>query len=121
MTRWWGNRASGGGCSIHLRRREVLAVHPDYFQLTGGLERGLYRIARKAVPDKAKVPATRPLRNFAGDLRKMADSMLPWAGTTAGIFVSRWSPHTVEFARGSRSSPALALRRQRPNSRSNLG
>ena len=70
-----------------LSRRDILAVHPDYFQLTGGLERWLYRLARKAVPDKADMPAihfrmdtlhersgsTRPLRNFAGDIRKMAD------------------------------------------------
>jgi len=70
-----------------LRRRDILAVHPDYFQLKGGLERWLYRLARKAVPDKAEVPAihfrmdtlhkqsgtTRPLRNFAGDIRKMAE------------------------------------------------
>ena len=62
-----------------LRRKDILAVHPDYFRLTGGLERWLYRLARKAVPDKAEVPAihfrmdtlhersgsTRPLRNFA--------------------------------------------------------
>jgi plasmid replication initiation protein len=40
-----------------LRRRDILAVHPDYFQLTGGIERWLYRLARKAVPDKAEVPA----------------------------------------------------------------
>ena len=68
-------------------RKGVLAVHPDYFNLTGGLERWLYRLARKAVPDKAEVPAfafrmetlhkrscsTRPLRNFAIDVRKIAD------------------------------------------------
>ncbi len=55
--------------------------------MTGGLERWLYRLARKAVPDKAEVPAihfrtdtlhrqsgtTRPLRNFAGDIRKLAE------------------------------------------------
>jgi plasmid replication initiation protein len=71
-----------------LRQREILAVHPDYFKLTGGLERWLYRLARKAVPDKAEVPAihfrmdtlhkqsgtTRPLRMFAFDIRKMAES-----------------------------------------------
>ena len=34
-------------------QREILAVRPDYFKLTGGLERWLYRLARKAVPDKA--------------------------------------------------------------------
>ena len=70
-----------------LRRKEILAVHPDYFQLTGGLERWLYRLARKAVPDRANDAAinfrmdtlykrsgsTRPLRNFAGDIRKIAE------------------------------------------------
>ena len=70
-----------------VRRREILAVHGDYFQLTGGLERWLYRLARKAVPDKAEVPAihwrmetlhersgtSRPLRSFAVDIRKIAE------------------------------------------------
>lgn len=40
-----------------LNQRDILAVHPDYFGLTGGIERWLYRLARKAVPDKAEVPA----------------------------------------------------------------
>ena len=71
-----------------LRRKDILAVHPDYFQLTGGLERWLYRLARKAVPDKAEVPAIpfrmdtlyersgviEPQRNFARRIRKMAGS-----------------------------------------------
>jgi plasmid replication initiation protein len=63
--------------------------HEDYDKaLTGGLERWLYRLARKAVPDRAEVPAihfrmdtlhkqsgtTRPLRMFAFDIRKMAES-----------------------------------------------
>lgn len=70
-----------------LRQREILAVHPDYFQLSGGLERWLYRLARKAVPDKAEVPAicfrmdtlhkqsgtTRERKLFAFDLRKIAE------------------------------------------------
>ena len=73
-----------------LRQREILAVLPDYFNLTGGLERWLYRLARKAVPDKAEVPAirfrmdtlhrqsgiTRPLKKFAFDLRRMAEAQL---------------------------------------------
>jgi plasmid replication initiation protein len=72
---------------VILRRRDILAVHPDYFRLTGGLERWLYRLARKAVPEKAEPPAisfrmatlhrqsgmTRPQRNFAVDIRKIAD------------------------------------------------
>jgi len=36
-----------------LRQRDILAVHPDYFKLTGGIERWLYRLARKSVPDHA--------------------------------------------------------------------
>lgn len=39
-----------------LRQREILAVHRDYFELTGGIERWLYRLARKSVPDKADFP-----------------------------------------------------------------
>lgn len=30
-----------------LNKRSVLSIHRDYFQLTGGLERWLYRVARK--------------------------------------------------------------------------
>ncbi len=33
------------------RRRDILAVHPDYFNLTSGIARALYRLARKAVPE----------------------------------------------------------------------
>lgn len=70
-----------------LRRTEILAVHPQYFKLTGGLERWLYRLARKAVPDNADFPvikfkmetlhersgSTRPLRKFAHDIRNLAE------------------------------------------------
>jgi len=89
-----------------LRQREILAVHPDYFKLTGGLERWLYRLARKAVPDKAEVPAipfrmetlhlrsgsTRPLRNFARRIRKMAGSQpLP----EYGVRIDREGKHEL--------------------------
>jgi plasmid replication initiation protein len=71
-----------------VRRGDILAVHPDYFQLTGGLERWLYRLARKAVPDRAEPPAirfkmetlharsgvTRDLRVFAFDIRQIAET-----------------------------------------------
>lgn len=70
-----------------LRRTGILAVHPQYFKLTGGLERWLYRLARKAVPDNADFPvikfkmetlhersgSTRPLRKFAHDIRNLAE------------------------------------------------
>lgn len=80
-----------------LRRTGVLAVHPDYFRLTGGLERWLYRLARKAVPDRAEVPAinfrmatlhkrsgvTRELKLFAHDVRGIAERQpLPEYGMT---------------------------------------
>jgi len=69
------------------RRTGILAVHPKYFKLTGGLERWLYRLARKAVPDKADYAAinfrmdtlhrrsgsTRPQRQFAADIRAIAE------------------------------------------------
>jgi plasmid replication initiation protein len=42
-----------------VRQGDILAVHPDYFQLRGGLERWLYRMARRAVPDKAEEPVLR--------------------------------------------------------------
>jgi plasmid replication initiation protein len=89
-----------------LRRRDILAVHPDYFRLTGGLERWLYRLARKAVPDRAEVPAihfrmdtlhersgcTRPLKKFAFDIRKMAESQpLP----EYGIRIDRDGKHEL--------------------------
>ena len=73
-----------------LRQREILAVHPDYFNLTGGIERWLYRLARKAVPDKADIPAigfhmdtlfersglTGRLRKFRAKLEEIAEKQL---------------------------------------------
>jgi len=89
-----------------LRRKDILAVHPDYFQLTGGLERWLYRLARKAVPDKAEVPAIpfrmetlyersgviEPKRNFARRIRKLADTQpLP----EYGVRIDREGKHEL--------------------------
>lgn len=70
-----------------MRRTGILAVHRDYFKLTGGLERWLYRLARKSCPEKANSPlipfkmetlhhrsgSTRALRFFAADIRKIAE------------------------------------------------
>lgn len=66
-----------------IRQKEILAVHPDYFYLTGGLERFLYRIGRKSLGHKDwwsfrmsklhKLSGTKsPLRNFAVKVRKIA-------------------------------------------------
>ena len=35
-----------------INEKSVLTMHPDYFQLSGGLERALYRIARKHAGDQ---------------------------------------------------------------------
>jgi plasmid replication initiation protein len=35
-----------------VNEKSVLTMHPDYFQLSGGLERALYRIARKHAGDQ---------------------------------------------------------------------
>lgn len=99
-----------------LRRRDILAVHPDYFQLTGGLERWLYRLARKSVPDKADVPAihfrmdtlhersgtTRPLKKFAFDIRKMAEKQpLP----EYGLSISRDGKHELVILYRDKTKP----------------
>lgn len=102
-----------------LRQREILAVHPDYFDLTGGIERWLYRLARKAVPDKADFPgisfrmetllarsgSSRPLRNFAVDVRKIAERQsLP----EYDIAINRDGPHElVTFVRNHGKSRRL--------------
>jgi len=64
----------------------VLAIHPDYFRLTGGLERCLYRIARKhagmqpqgwacAVPTLyQKTGSDSPLKKFSYMLRKVVQT-----------------------------------------------
>ena len=77
------------------RRSEILAVHPGYFKLTGGIERWLYRLARKAVPDNNDIPAitfpvqmlynhsgvTGSLKKFTAKLRKIEqDDPLPEYG-----------------------------------------
>ena len=73
-----------------LRQREILAVHPDYFNLPGGIERWLYRLARKDVPDKADIPAigfhmdtlfersglTGRLRKFRAKLEEIAEKQI---------------------------------------------
>ena len=100
-----------------VRQGDILAVHPDYFQLTGGLERWLYRLARKAVPDKADPPAirfkmetlharsgvTRDLKRFAFDIRKLADTQpLPEYGVQ------------IEYRKGQRELVTLYRDKAKP-------
>ncbi len=63
--------------------RRVLAIDPRYFEVTSGLGRWLYRVARKQAGDRAdgwrwtmaelheRSGVTRPLRSFASDLRRL--------------------------------------------------
>jgi plasmid replication initiation protein len=63
--------------------RRVLALDPRYFEMTSGMGRWLYRVARKKAGDRedgwrwtlaelhARSGVTRPLRSFASDLRKL--------------------------------------------------
>lgn len=89
-----------------LRQREILAVHPDYFKLTGGIERWLYRLARKAVPDKADFPGisfrmatlfgrsglTGRIRQFRAKLEEIsAAQSLP----EYDVIISRDGPHEL--------------------------
>lgn len=104
-----------------VRRKEILAVHPDYFKLTGGVERWLYRLARKAVPDKADTPAivfgmdklhrrsgvTRELKKFAYDLRQIEKRQpLPEYGIT--IFKRHRTDYVTLFR--DRSKPKRSFR-----------
>ena len=78
--------------------RRVLALDPRYFDMTSGLGRWLYRVARKQAGDNAtgwrwtvadlhgRSGVTRPLRSFAADLRKLvaADELRFPSGVQVG-------------------------------------
>lgn len=65
--------------------RAILAIHPDYFLLTGGIERWLYRIARKHCGNNEagwsftvrrlyeKYPPGREYRKFKHDLKAVVE------------------------------------------------
>jgi plasmid replication initiation protein len=66
-----------------MRERALLTLHPDYFTLSGGLERAIYRIARKHAGDQAegwvcrlsvlheKTGSESPLKQFAYLMKKI--------------------------------------------------
>jgi plasmid replication initiation protein len=73
-----------------MQERSLLTLHPDYFTLSGGLERALYRIARKHAGDQstgwtcrmsvlhAKTGSESPLKQFAYLMKKIiAENALP--------------------------------------------
>jgi len=66
-----------------IRDRALLTLHPDYFTLSGGVERAIYRIARKHAGDQAtgwtcrvsvlheKTGSESPLKQFAYLLKRI--------------------------------------------------
>ncbi|HEX7944230.1 MAG TPA: replication initiator protein A [Phenylobacterium sp.] len=66
-----------------MRERALLTLHPDYFTLAGGLERAIYRIARKHAGDQPegwvcrmsvlheKTGSESPLKQFAYLMKKI--------------------------------------------------
>jgi plasmid replication initiation protein len=125
VTRPWSVKLPDWILSAIQRRTGILAVHPDYFGLTGGLERWLYRLARKAVPEKSDSPmfsfrmetlhlrsgSTRPLRNFALDVRKLAERQpLP----EYDIIIKRDGRHELVTLMRNREKPRRLPRGMRP-------
>lgn len=99
-----------------LRRRDILAVHPGYFALTGGIERWLYRLARKAVPDKADFPGisfrmetlfdrsglSGRLRKFRAKLEEIGEKqLLP----EYDVIINRDGPHELVTLIRNRTKP----------------
>lgn len=78
-----------------MKERALLTLHPDYFTLAGGLERAIYRIARKHAGDQAegwtcrlsllheKTGSESPLKQFAYLMKKIvaADDLPDYAMT----------------------------------------
>jgi plasmid replication initiation protein len=69
-----------------IHDRAILSIHPDYFHLTGGIERWLYRTARKHCGGNRdgwsftvrklhqRYPPGRPYRKFKADIRSVVES-----------------------------------------------
>lgn len=93
-----------------MRDRALLTLHPDYFALTGGLERAIYRIARKHAGDQAdgwtcrlsvlheKSGSEGPLKQFNYLLKKIiaADTLPDYALTAT---TTRDGQAAVHFVR----------------------
>jgi len=110
-----------------LKERSLLTLHPDYFTLSGGVERAIYRIARKHAGDQPdgwvcrvsvlheKTGSESPLKQFAYLLKKIvaADDLPDYAlsytttrdGASAIHFVRR---DAAEKARLKASLAALS-------------
>jgi plasmid replication initiation protein len=122
-----------------INEKSVLTMHPDYFQLSGGLERALYRIARKHAGDqeqgwicrvsllREKSGSDSAPKEFARMLRKIVDNNdLPeydLTFTTAGDnssavhFIRRAAAERAQFRAELESETAKQARRTREDLR----
>lgn len=94
-----------------MRERALLTLHPDYFALTGGLERAIYRIARKHAGDQPqgwtcrvsvlheKSGSEGPLKQFSYLLKKIiaAGALLDYAITATA---TKDGAAALHFVRG---------------------
>ena len=111
-----------------LKKGGALAIHENYFQLTGGLERWLYRVARKhagmqengffcSLPTLyEKSGSEREYRKFKADLKRIIDRdelpeyHLTWIGQTAG---EQPTVHMIRRSKLHHSDPAFQWERKR--------
>jgi len=122
-----------------LQDRGLLTLHPDYFALSGGLERAIYRIARKHAGDQAggwtcrigvlhdKTGSESPLKQFSYLLKRiistnaLPDYDLSWTstadGSTAVHFIRRDAAERAEVRTALAKLEADSLRRRREDQR----
>jgi plasmid replication initiation protein len=101
-----------------MKERALLTLHPDYFTLAGGLERAIYRIARKHAGDQPEGWACRlsllhektgsesPLKQFAYLMKKIvaADDLPDYAMT---MTATKDGAPAVHFVRRDAAEKAL--------------
>lgn len=148
----WGVETDGQGNPVALRivlsnwvwegimnEKAVLTMHPDYFQISGGLERIIYRIARKHAGDQdegwtcrvsvlhEKSGSDSASKEFARMLRKIVEANdLPeydMAYTTAGDgsaavkFIRRSVVERIQVQAELNAESATRARREREDRR----
>jgi plasmid replication initiation protein len=106
----------------------VLTIERGYFELTGGLERWLYRIVRKHAGRQPggwcfeiahlhlKSGSLSPLKRFAFELRDIARRQ-PLPGFHLALDVSRFGRQLLSFKPVASSSGTPLLRRREPSTR----
>jgi len=122
-----------------LQERGLLTLHQDYFALSGGLERAIYRIARKHAGDQAtgwtcrigvlhdKTGSESPLKQFSYLLKRiiaanaLPDYELSWAtaadGSTAVHFIRRDAAERAQIKAELAKLQADSARRQKEDQR----